>query len=105
MIPLCKQEKESLKKLEQALIAKGKVPVDDLNLLEKTGIYYIDGTPPVNVPANTDCTWCQLIVVNNIPKLQIILKPSGQYIAIREKVGNPAKWSRWCKFTGKLENA
>ena len=93
----------NLKELEEALISRGKVPVDDLNLLDKTGIYCIDGTPPTNVPANTDCTWSQLIVISNVFTQQIILKPTGQYIATREKIGNPAKWSKWCKFTGKIE--
>lgn len=104
MIPLCKEEKEILKELEQALISRGKLPVGDLDLLDKTGIYCINNTIPKNAP-NLDCTWSQLIVIKNIFTQQIIIKPSASYIAIREKVGNPAKWSRWCKFTGKFENA
>ena len=91
----------NLKGLEKSLISKGEVLVDDLNLLEEPGIYCIGNTPPANSCKN--CTWSQLIVISNTFSQQIILKPSGQYIAIREKVGNPPKWGRWCKITGNFE--
>lgn len=99
---LKKNEEEIEQKLEQALIARGQIPVDDLNLLEKTGIYWIGGTLPAN--SCQDAEWSQIIVIKNGNMIQqIILRPGLGLIGMRNKIGNPLVWSNWYKITGQVE--
>lgn len=88
--------------LNVALIGRGKVPVNDLNDLTQTGIYWIGADVPKN--SCNDADWSQLIVINNSFLQQIIIKPFSSFISIREKTGSPAMWFSWRRFDGKSES-
>ena len=97
-----KNEEEIEKKLEQTLIVRGEVPVDDLNFLEESGIYWIGATQPAN--SCKECDWSKLIVINSGNLIhQIILRPGKGFIGMRQKAGSPSVWSNWYKITGQVE--
>ena len=82
-------------------IGSAKSTSTNFNNLKTSGIYYLDDTTMTNGPRLTgravNNTWyCYLMIINYVGVItQIIIKPIGSFIVMREYSGNPMVWSSW----------
>ena len=82
-----------------ALMFQGYINKTDANDLVDSGIYYNTNVVTTNIPSN-NVQWCYWIVLHFGDVLtQIIIKPIGPYMIVRERSGAPATWSAWRKIT------
>ena len=84
-------------------IGNAKNTSTNFNNLMASGIYFLDTTPMTNGPqlpgrAVNNIQYCYLMVINYAAVIaQIIIKPIGSFIVMREYSGNPLVWSPWYK--------
>ena len=83
-----------MQKTTGILMARGLVPVNDLNDLQETGIYYTGGLTISNLPDVGQYRYIE-VIKNGGLITQRIFDSLNKKIAYREYYGNPGEWKPW----------
>lgn len=78
---------------------RGLIPVDDLNDLKTTGIYYTSSKTLTNTGLNySDYSYSFIVVIALADGgfvIQVLIKPAQKKLRTREFSGSPASWKPW----------